>query len=258
MSQYPVKNIKRVLKDYATLVQDGPEHGIFVKTINDDVSKIYVMLVGPRDSPYEGAFMFFTIEPGTQYNNTGTGAVTRQYPVEPPRVLFHSPFSIRCHPNLYQPSPQGGGKVCLSILGTWQGEGWVAFMTFMTIMQTILGILDNQPLCNEPAWYNKPNDPQVPLYTEYVQYVCARETLERILVPIYNNSTIAHPFADMFTEEIRMWFEDHRGAYVTRMHTLSERYNGKTVSRANVYENHSYAGQAYNYAELAERYANLH
>jgi hypothetical protein len=145
-----------------------------------------------------------------------------------------------------------GGKVCLSILGTWQGEGWVAFMTFMTIMQTILGILDNHPLCNEPAWYNKPTDPAVPAYTDYVQYVCARETLERILIPVHAGNTIAHPFADMFTEEIRMWFEDHREQYVMRMHALSARYDGKTIGTTNVYGNRSYAGQPYNYSALAE------
>lgn len=47
----PEKSIKRVMKDFAALVEQGPENGIFVKTVNDDLSVIYMMIIGPNDSP---------------------------------------------------------------------------------------------------------------------------------------------------------------------------------------------------------------
>jgi ubiquitin-protein ligase len=251
----PLKNIKRIMKDYGSLMEEGPKYGIFPKVIDDDVSKIFVMLVGPDDSPYEGSFLFFTIEPGTQYTPVGNG---RQYPAEPPKVLFHSPFSIRCHPNLYQSHGGGGGKVCLSILGTWAGEGWSVLMTFMIIMQTILGILDNHPLCNEPGYYGRPKDPNVATYTKYVRYVCIRETIDRMIVPIANNEQLNHPFAHMFAAEMKEWFVRHREKYINRLLKLADEFDGKSkIEHSVCYGNSSYSGGEYNYRNLAEKLMKL-
>jgi ubiquitin-protein ligase len=259
----PVKNIKRILKDYATLVEDGPENGIFVKTVNDDVSLIYMMIMGPVDSPYQGAPMFFTIEPGTQWNQDGTG---RQYPVEPPRVYFHSAYSIRCHPNLYQPTAlpktpgfglTSGGKVCLSILGTWAGDPWCSFMTFMTIAQTILGILDNHPLCCEPAYYNKKNSPIVHEYTKYVQYVCIKEATEQLLLPAMNGEC-THHLGRFFVEEMCNWVIQHRNRYVERLKRLADEYRDVVVgSGGAVYANKQWSGHRYDYDDLAKKFATI-
>lgn len=273
----PVKNIKRVLKDYAQLVKEGPENGIFVKTLGDDVSLIYMMIMGPVDSPYEGCPMFFTIEPGTQYSSPfasgGTGSVSydRQYPVEPPRVLFRSPYSIRCHPNLYQPhhidtagtSTGGAGKVCLSILGTWPGEHWVALMTFMTIAQTILGILDNQPLCNEPAFAGKPKDPRVQSYTNIVQYLCIKEATNALLVPAASAAVggtggmggIKHHVAVHFQEEMRQWVLQYRERYIKRLRNLSEHYDGGKTDACPVYG--IAGGVKYDFASIAKKFEEL-
>jgi len=259
---FPVKNIKRVLKDYAALVEEGPESGIFVKTINDDVSKIYMMIIGPVGSPYEGCPMFFTIEPGTQYTSGLQGSVNAglQYPVAPPRVLFHSPYSIRCHPNLYQPSAMiggDGGKVCLSILGTWAGEPWVAFMTFMTIAQTILGILDDHPLCNEPGYYGKKNHPAVAEYTDYIQYVCIKEATEKFLIPSVHEEQLNHPIAPHFKEEMCGWVLQHQGRYVERLLGLNEKFDGKSVAKSSQYGNKSWYGSVYDYGILAKKFSEL-
>lgn len=253
----PVKNIKRVLRDYAQIVKEGPENGIFVKTLGDDVSLIYMMIMGPVDSPYEGCPMFFTIEPGTQYNHSSEGVgADRQYPLEPPRVLFHSPYSIRCHPNLYQPS--GGGKVCLSILGTWPGDSWVALMTFMTIAQTILGILDNHPLCNEPAFYNQPKAPGVQQYTNLVQYVCIKESANTLLVPaVVNGTSIAHHVAMHFQDEMRNWVLQYRERYIKRLRDLSDRYDGKKLDVCPAYLIRPPSGAIYDFASIAKKFEEL-
>jgi hypothetical protein len=134
-------------------------------------------------------------------------------------------------------------------------------MSFMTIMQTILGILDNHPLCNEPGYHQKFNHPAVAAYTKYVQYVCARETIEHVLEPLYAGKGIKHPFADMFADEIRMWFEDHREQYVSHMFALADVHDnsGAKVGTGGTgcYGNKSYIDKPYNYAELAEKLTNL-
>jgi len=44
------------------------------------------------------------------------------------------------------------GKVCLSILGTWQGPKWSAAMTISTVLQSIQSLLEPNPIVNEPGW----------------------------------------------------------------------------------------------------------
>lgn len=197
---------------------------------------------------YEGCPMYFTIEPGTSWNSTGI----RSYPVEPPRVLFHSQYSIRCHPNLYQSSGMGpyksGGKVCLSILGTWMGPGWGAMMTFMTIAQTIMSILDNHPLCNEPAYYNKPNSQVVKNYTEYIQYICLKEFIEKL------NS--GSPISNMFVDELNNWVDENHDQYMKRLIHLSEIYDGQIIHSCDVYHNNTCIGKKYNYKSLIDKMIN--
>ena len=79
-----------------------------------DESRVDVMRVcitGPEDTPYEnGIFLFDVLLPPS-------------YPDAPPKVLSLTTGGgrVRFNPNLYN-----CGKVCLSLLGTWSGPGWVA------------------------------------------------------------------------------------------------------------------------------------
>lgn len=54
----------------------------------------------------------------------------------------------RLNPNLY-----AEGKVCLSLLGTWSGPGWVAGKS--TLLQVLISIqsmiLWSEPITNEPG-----------------------------------------------------------------------------------------------------------
>ena len=67
-----------------------------------------VLIVGPADTPYADVTFMFDIQ------------LPAAYPDEPPKVHFHSTSSERLNPNLYE-----DGKVCLSLLGTWSGPGWI-------------------------------------------------------------------------------------------------------------------------------------
>jgi hypothetical protein len=50
------------------------------------------------------------------------------------------------HPNLYK-----NGKVCLSILNTWNGEAWTGCQTITSVLITLRSIMTTEPLQHEPG-----------------------------------------------------------------------------------------------------------
>jgi ubiquitin-protein ligase len=97
---------------------------------------------GPKDTPYEnGIFEFHACFPS-------------DYPNSEPKVLLNTTGggSVRFNPNLYH-----CGKVCLSLLGTWNGqesEKWnPKNSTFLQVLVSIQSlILVELPCFNEPGW----------------------------------------------------------------------------------------------------------
>lgn len=208
-------NIRRVAKDFAALcTPEARAENIYAKMLDDKLNIIYIMLIGPLDTPYEGGIFFFTIEPGMNFNPIAPEMMEKQYPYQPPRVLFHSSFSTRIHPNLYQPMSglcmSSGGKVCLSILGTWPGPAWSASMT---IIQTIFSIMDYAPLCNEPSYYNNPKADAVIKYTELIRHLIFSETIKNILAPLLSDQQESPQtksvFMSIFSEEIKEYYKQN-------------------------------------------------
>ena len=69
------------------------------------------------------------------------------YPVSPPKLTYlTNDGSTRFHPNLYR-----NGKVCLSVLNTWRGEGWTSCQTIRSILLILVTLFHNKPLLNEPG-----------------------------------------------------------------------------------------------------------
>ena len=46
--------------------------------------------------------------------------------------------------NLYK-----NGKVCISLLNTWQGEQWSSCQNISTILLNLVALLNNTPLLND-------------------------------------------------------------------------------------------------------------
>ena len=110
--------------------------GIYLIPDDNNMSKAKALIIGPKDTPYENGFYFFDIE------------FPNNYPLYPPKVVFCTlDPSIRFNPNLYV-----NGKVCVSILGTWQGPGWTSCMTLNTVLLSIQSLLNSKPIQNEPGW----------------------------------------------------------------------------------------------------------
>ncbi|KIR72050.1 ubiquitin-conjugating enzyme E2 O [Cryptococcus deuterogattii CA1014] len=97
----------RIQKEHRALQSSLPEN-ILVRTYEDRLDLMRVLIIGPEDTPYTDAPFVFDV-----YLNP------TKFPNEPPVVHFHSHTNGhgRCNPNLYEE-----GKVCLSILGTWSGD----------------------------------------------------------------------------------------------------------------------------------------
>ena len=145
--------INRLVKDITSLYkQPLTKQGIYYQHDDSNMLYGYAMIIGPKDTPYEHGFFFFKFT--FPYN----------YPVSPPKVTYMTNDGYtRFHPNLYR-----NGKVCLSILNTWKGEGWTSCQTIRSVLLTLVSILDETPLLNEPGI--RPTNMDVIPYTETIQY----------------------------------------------------------------------------------------
>uniref|UniRef100_A0A182XVP0 UBIQUITIN_CONJUGAT_2 domain-containing protein n=1 Tax=Anopheles stephensi TaxID=30069 RepID=A0A182XVP0_ANOST len=115
--------------------------GVWVRTFEDRLDLLSVMIEGPKNTPYEDGLFLFDIQLGLDY------------PRAPPLCHYISYCSDRLNPNLYE-----DGKVCVSLLGTWSGKGtevWGPSSTLLQVIVSIQGlILVAEPYFNE-AGYEK-------------------------------------------------------------------------------------------------------
>ena len=88
------------------------------------------------------------------------------YPLSPPKVLFRTTDGkIRFNPNLYT-----NGRVCLSIINTWNGPGWVPTLTLDKVLITIQSmILNYSPLRNEPGLEDSSKE-EIEIYNEILRW----------------------------------------------------------------------------------------
>lgn len=157
------KRILNELKELQESVEIFKESGIHYYFNDENIEKVYIMLLGPEDTPYEKGFYFFTLE------------YPENYPMVPPNMKFctngslfnylQKPIKIRFNPNLYT-----SGKVCLSMLNTWKGPGWVPTNTVSNILVAIQALVFNQePLRNEPGFENS-DSKEINLYNEVISF----------------------------------------------------------------------------------------
>jgi len=146
---------KRILADSKNFnEQETKSLRIHYSPNGENITKVRALIFGPGGSPYEDLPIFLDI----QY--------PPDYPFSSPKVKFITyDGATRFHPNLYIE-----GKVCLSILGTWQGPGWTSVMNLRTVLLSILGLLDNEPLLHEPGYATSKGAVVSKTYTEFIQF----------------------------------------------------------------------------------------
>ncbi|EJK73853.1 hypothetical protein THAOC_04503 [Thalassiosira oceanica] len=115
---------------------------------------IRVLITGPDGSPYANGCFMFDIN------------LTSSYPKGSPKVIFLTTGGGRVRFNPNRESPRlcvfyNCGKVCLSLLGTWSGPGWVPGQS--TLLQVLISIqsliLVPDPYFNEPGWQSSRGTP---------------------------------------------------------------------------------------------------
>ncbi|XBI94488.1 hypothetical protein VPH35_031116 [Triticum aestivum] len=129
---------KAVQKEWRILENDLPET-IYVRAFEDRMDLLRLVMVGAGGTPYNDGLFFFDLQ------------LPLSYPIAPPQVYYHS-FGLRLNPNLYE-----FGTVCLSLLGTFDGEGtelWSpATSSLLQIVVSIQGlVLNAQPYYNEAGY----------------------------------------------------------------------------------------------------------
>ena len=150
-NQINKETIKRLIGDI-TNIHKNPLHDLGIYYLHNDTNMLEgrAMIIGPDDTPYEKCFFFFKFE--FPYN----------YPHEPPKVTFCNYDGVtRFNPNLYR-----NGKVCLSILNTWRGEGWTSCQTIRSVLLTLITTLNETPILNEPGV--RKDHPDYHTYHEFI------------------------------------------------------------------------------------------
>jgi len=185
----PPQATKRLMRDI-NAVQELKGQGIWYCEDESTITKGTAMIRGPKDTPYADALLFFSVEFPTDY------------PFSPPKVLIlTSDGETRFHPNLYVQ-----GKVCLSILGTYSGPQWSGALSLNSVLLSILGLLDKNPLAHEPAWEaGTLLDPKHSMYADCVEHQMIKymmDLLKKYEVESSRKSCMWEPFQDEINQLI--------------------------------------------------------
>uniref|UniRef100_A0A6C0F9E3 Ubiquitin-conjugating enzyme E2 Z n=1 Tax=viral metagenome TaxID=1070528 RepID=A0A6C0F9E3_9ZZZZ len=224
--------INRDIKEISN--QKLNSHGIFVHFNEDNMLEAKAMIIGPKDSLYEGSFLFFNI---TFPNN---------YPFAPPDIAYISRNRIRIHPNLYVGHHASGhGKVCLSILGTWSGPKWTTVMDITTVLLTIQSLLDSNPLFHEPGHENKFND-QNKMYNTTIQY----ESINTLLIKNFIQPPLGF---DIFHSDMKSEITKNKEVIKKRLECLEKEFADPLSIIIQIYR----INLILNYKELNKKYTSL-
>lgn len=157
-------NKKRLIKDIVDIMKTPlTEHGIFYTHDQNNMFKGYAVLIGPKETPYSNGVYCFDFNFPTNY------------PYSPPKLTYlTNDGTTRFNPNLYR-----NGKVCLSILNTWKGEQWTACQTIRSVLLTLITILHNKPLLNEPGI--RESNKSFKKYNRIIEYMNFKTSIIKIL-----------------------------------------------------------------------------
>lgn len=185
---------KRVFKDLERVTTDEvKKEGLFYWYDESNVLSGKALIVGLDNTPYEGLLGSFNFH------------ITNEYPFVPPQVTWSTwDGSTRFHPQLYI-----GGKVCLSILGTWSGPGWSSMMNIESILFILQSLFTENPLASEPGYEKGTlDDPKYKNYRDNVEHQVIWYMFKQI--QLWQANTKGHiwePFKDDIEELLPKLFE---------------------------------------------------
>ena len=172
---------KRLIRDIKDLYKNPLiDEGIYYTHDDTNMLKGYAMIIGPKDTPYEYGIYLFTFH------------FPSNYPSSPPKLIFKTvdlDGNTRFNPNLYR-----NGKVCLSILNTWYGDSWSSCQTIRSILMTLITILNENPLLNEPG-VNE-NNMFIKAYNDIIRF----KNLKCAIVEMGLERTLPNEFKHFFND----------------------------------------------------------
>lgn len=181
---------KRVFAEIDTLRDALKDFEGYLAVSEQNISVMKLLLIPDYDTPYGGGYFEFEI------------FIPANYPNSPPIVKFLTTGGgkVRFNPNLYN-----CGKVCLSVLNTWNANQWDSKSS--TITQVVLSIQSmifiEHPYTNEPAYYNALETPKGRALSEAYSANIVKQTARvAIMEQIANKNT---PFAEIIK---RHWAEN--------------------------------------------------
>jgi ubiquitin-protein ligase len=206
------------------------DSGLFWIPDESDLTHGWAVVCGPDGTPYDGGAFCFEVR------------FPDNYPFEPPAFTYlTNDGRTRFNPNLYK-----NGKVCLSLLNTWQGEQWSGVQSLSSILQCIqTAVLNEEPLRNEPGYSNMTIHVDIPVYSRMVCHA----TLE---TAILGQLADPPPYLVPVYEAVRGYFMKRREAIVKKVRELATAWDGKT-------ETHSFFQMTvrYKFGSLADRLESL-
>lgn len=179
------RSIKRIMIDVKEVLSEPLDKTYYLHD-EQNAYKGYAFLVGPSKTPYEYGYYFFELD------------FPQNYPFAPPIVKFvNYDGTTRFNPNLYI-----NGKVCLSILNTWDGEKWSACQSIRTVLLTLITLLNEEPLLNEPGiTRDHPNFDSYHLLIEY-------KNIEISVLKYLQKPNLPYPFHGFFPTMTRLFLEN--------------------------------------------------
>jgi len=225
MDKRKIKRIMNEIKELEESKEILKQSGIYVSYNEDNIDKIYVLFIGPIDTPYENGYYFFEL---TYPDN---------YPMTPPVMKYCTQgyianskntdhIKVRFNPNLYT-----NGKVCLSMLNTWKGPGWVPTNTATNILVAIQALVFNEePLRNEPGFEDTAKD-IVNIYSEVIRF----SNYKISLIDQLNNNLGNF---EVFREDIILYLKENIENYDKKIEDLCQNKNTRLNTPAygmNVY-----------------------
>jgi hypothetical protein len=138
------------------------------------------------------------------------------------------------------------GKVCLSLLNTWQGEPWSGVQSLLSVLQALQSaVINENPLENEPAHpaSRDPKHPEMEIYNRMVFHATLETAIlgqlrdpPAYLVPVYDAT--------------KAWVLKALPALLAKSRKLAETYDGRVETVA-FYS----MTTKYHFADLADKLA---
>ncbi len=224
-------SFRRLVKDVKELVTSPLHtHGIYYVHNEDNILTGKALIIGPSETPYENGYYLFDFD------------FPVNYPHAPPEVKYRTnDGQTRFNPNLYTQ-----GKVCLSVLNTWQGDQWTGCQTISSTLLAICSILNNEPLLNEPGINKSHKDFEK--YNTIITY----KNFEVAILQMLTCPMINEHFA-VFTDIMKTHYVKQYEQNLKRLQALAELYPKKEQIQTGIYN----MTVTLNYKKLLTTFNNL-